>query len=157
MVDERTQAGFRVLVVHSALKGISNLLEQSIQEALSKDQQLALVDIIKAHSSLSSDLGLDVLEMLNEDIQILKSSLAKVNHQKRIDPPLQAEIMALGELMATRLGAAFLEAQGLDINWIDARRLLCSVKSVQKNEKISYLSAICDFSPDEKLKNHLSN
>ena len=157
LVDERTQAGFRVLVVHSALKGISNLLEQSIQEALSKDQQLALVDIIKAHSSLSSDLGLDGLDGLNEDIQILKSSLAKVNHQKRIDPPLQAEIMALGELMATRLGAAFLEAQGLDINWIDARRLLCSVKSVQKNEKISYLSAICDFSPDENLKNHLSD
>ena len=38
----------------------------------------------------------------------------------------QTFMMALGELMATRLGAAYLKSQGLPVQWVDARELLTS-------------------------------
>ena len=60
--------------------------------------------------------------------------------------------MALGELMATRLGAAYLVSQGLPVQWIDARDLLTSRAEAARQTSSSYLSATCDFDVDEALQ-----
>ena len=55
--------------------------------------------------------------------------------------------MAMGELLATAFGCAFLNAQGIATRWIDARTVL-RAEHVPAPLKASFLSATCDFAPD---------
>ena len=65
---------------------------------------------------------------------------------------MRARIMAMGELLATCLGASFLTAQGIATAWVDARSVLHAEHRHGTNVKASLLSATCDFSPDERLQ-----
>jgi diaminopimelate decarboxylase/aspartate kinase len=60
--------------------------------------------------------------------------------------------MAMGELLATSLGAEFLSAQGIDTAWVDARRFLRAERRHGTNERAGLLSATCDFSPDPGMQ-----
>src|SRR5690606_10829571 len=62
---------------------------------------------------------------------------------------------AMGELMSTKLGAAYLESQGIRTQWIDARDFLRSADSPQHPEARRYLAATCHFSPDAALQDYL--
>ena len=60
--------------------------------------------------------------------------------------------MAQGELLATCIGCAFLNAQGIATAWIDARQC-CVPKSVTvPRKRPACLSATCDFAPDAGLQ-----
>jgi len=65
---------------------------------------------------------------------------------------LRARVMAMGELLATTLGAAFLNAQGIDTAWADARQALRADARPGATQKASLLSATCDFTPDAALQ-----
>ncbi len=60
--------------------------------------------------------------------------------------------MAMGELLATALGAVFLNDQGIKTLWVDARRVLRSERRIDATAKAGYLSATCDYAPDAKLQ-----
>ena len=60
--------------------------------------------------------------------------------------------MAMGELLATTLGAAFLNAQGISTAWADARQVLRADARPARHCKSSFLSATCDFAPDAELQ-----
>ena len=60
--------------------------------------------------------------------------------------------MAMGELLATSLGATFLSAQGIAAAWVDARQYLRAERRHGTNEKAGLLSATCDFAPDARLQ-----
>lgn len=64
--------------------------------------------------------------------------------------------MAQGELMATRLGAAFLTSQGLDARWVDARTVLKAEQRRNASARSSYLSATCAYEPDAELQERWS-
>jgi diaminopimelate decarboxylase/aspartate kinase len=66
-------------------------------------------------------------------------------------PALKARVMAFGELMSTRLGAAWLEARGIPTLWHDARTSLTVREDPQAHGPRAYLSATCDFERDEAL------
>ena len=156
LIGERVEAGYRVLVVHSALAGISDRLEEVIREAVSGGHQQTLGDILEVHFSLSRELGLDGPGLLEEDARKLEQLLGRIHDESEAAPPLRAEAMAQGELMATRLGAAYLESRGLDVGWMDARELLGSVESPRKDAGAAYLTAGCDSDPDRDLQDRLS-
>ncbi len=64
--------------------------------------------------------------------------------------------MAIGELMATRIGAAFLHAEGIDVQWLDARTMLHAEERQGASERANYLSATCNFEPDTALQQRLA-
>ena len=66
----------------------------------------------------------------------------------------RARVMANGELMATEIGARFLESQGIDVTWMDARDML-SAEDRGASAKASVLSATCSFAPDAALEQRL--
>ena len=70
---------------------------------------------------------------------------------------LHARVMAQGELMATRLGAAFLTAQGLDVQWVDVRTVLKAESRRNASVRSSYLSATCAYEPDVELQRRWSS
>ncbi|HEV2845380.1 MAG TPA: aspartate kinase, partial [Thermoanaerobaculia bacterium] len=69
-------------------------------------------------------------------------------------PAHQARVMAFGELMSTRLGAAWLESQGISTAWHDARTSLLAREESLLGPR-AYLSATCGFDADPELRSRL--
>ena len=151
LVRARLDSGLQPVVVHSALQGVSNALEEVLSGAVAGDPADQLEGIRKQHYDLADALGLDGPAMLEERMHELEQLVAGVRLVKEVSVRVRVRVMALGELMSTLLGAAFLEAQGLPANWLDARDLLTSWSRPGSNPITSYLAATCDYSPDSSL------
>ncbi|HDS1511157.1 bifunctional aspartate kinase/diaminopimelate decarboxylase [Stenotrophomonas maltophilia] len=114
------ETGSRVLVVVSALSGVTNELTAIADGAPdSRDRVAALVE---RHEAFLAELGLG-REVLADRLAALQGLLDDPRAATR---PLQwqAEVLGQGELLSSTLGAAYLHASGLDMGWMDARKWL---------------------------------
>ncbi len=149
LLRERLAEGLRPIVVASAMSGVSNDLERLQKEAL-KERHIPLLDSIECrHRDLAQALGVDVDEVLGRDLALLKRLISGIALTGEVTAPLHARIMAIGELMSTRLGAAWLGTRGLSASWQDARELLVAQDppfgaSAYKR----FLAATCDYESD---------
>ncbi len=157
LLRRRLKQGLRPVVVQSALQGVSDALTAVLQSAVTDDPVDTLSGIREQHYALAEALGLDGPEMLDETLQELEQLVAGVRLVREVSVRVRVRIMALGELMATRLGAAYLEAQSLPVQWIDARELLTSRSQSTRQTANSYLSATCEFTPDAGLQSMLAS
>ncbi|MGH0030299.1 MAG: aspartate kinase, partial [Myxococcota bacterium] len=66
-----------------------------------------------------------------------------------------AEVLAAGEMLSTRIGATWLEAQGLPTRWLDARTLLRAEDRPEDGHR-QYLSATCGEGADHALAERLA-
>jgi diaminopimelate decarboxylase/aspartate kinase len=156
LVRARLAAGLRPVIVHSALRGVSNALEETLASAVSGDPAAGLAQIRKQHCDLASALGLDGEEILGERLHELEQLIAGVRLVKEVSVRVRVRVMALGELMSTLLGAAYLANQGIPVQWMDARDLLSSRSRPGRNPFTSYLSATCDYGHDDALSRKLA-
>jgi bifunctional diaminopimelate decarboxylase / aspartate kinase len=154
-VQARLAAGDRVLVVHSALSGVSNRLEDLLAAALHDQHGAIIEEIITRHRALASALGLGAAAMLDPYFQALRQLSAGIELIGEVSARVHARIMACGELLATTLGAAYLNAQGIETAWTDARELLTSLDDPASHERARFLSASCDFAADPALAGRL--
>jgi diaminopimelate decarboxylase/aspartate kinase len=69
---------------------------------------------------------------------------------RRLDAELQwqADLLSLGELLSSRLGAAYLRTQGLDLAWSDARNHLTAVALPNQSDWAGRLSVNCEMRSD---------
>ncbi len=152
IVRERLGQGLRPLVVCSALAGVSDALEELLRQALQGDAAQALADLRTRHEEMARELGVDPRELDRE--QVLLDRLAQgICLTREASPRLQALVMASGELMSTRLGAAWMKSVGMDVAWLDARGCLTSRPENEANRH--FLSASCDWDPDPSLQEAL--
>lgn len=152
LIVERQKAGYRPVVVHSALATVSNRLQTALDAAVDGDYREPYDDIVAVHVRLASELGLDGTELLADELGDLEQLLAGIRLIREISPRIQVKVMALGELMATKLGAAYLRSQGIAVAWTDAREVLQSVDVPQERERSRYLSASCVFDADPQIE-----
>jgi len=155
LLKHRLEEGLQPLVVHSALQGVSDALEAVLMAAVNGDPSGVLEEIRAQHYELAAALGLDGPLMLDDTLHELDQLVAGVRLVREVSARVRVRIMALGELMATRLGAAYLESQSLPVLWTDARDLLTSRSRSNRPTASTYLSATCDFGADEKLQTML--
>ena len=148
----RVASGLQPVVVHSALKGVSNALEELLDAAVSNDSSDGLQLIRQQHYDLAAELGVDGNALLDETLHELEQLLAGVRLVREVSLRVRVRIMALGELMATRLGAEYLASCDLPIHWLDARDVLTSRSRSGQQTASSYLSATCEFGADEALQ-----
>ncbi len=151
LVQNRLDAGLRPVLVHSAMQGISNALSAVFDSTAGRDPEETLGSIREQHYRLAAELGLDGPALLQSDIEELARLVAQVRAAQDTSAETRARVMALGELMATRLGAAFLNAAGVATEWQDAREVLTSEDRKHRTEAQNRLSAICGFTPDPAL------
>ena len=148
IVAEHHARGRNVLIVVSALSGITDLLKR-IAEARSDEAgcREAQVGIVDRHHALFHTMQLPVRNALDGWLARLDQLIAD---PRRMQGALawQAEVYALGELMSSTLGAAFLGQLGLATNWLDARAHLRSVALANQNAWAHYLSANVPAVPD---------
>lgn len=148
IIERRVEEGLRPIVVHSALKGVSNALDALLVMAVSGESNDALEAIREQHYSLAADLGVDAAGLLDEPFGELQQLVAGVRLVREVSVRVRVRIMALGELMATRLGAAYLRQRGLDVSWVDARDCLVSRDQLTADRERNYLAAVCDYGYD---------
>lgn len=156
IVASRRGSGARVLVVHSAITGVTNRLERLLDAAITRSHGDVLPTIEERHRELSEELGLRLGEVLEQQFKELRRAATRIALMGEVSDHTRASVLALGELMATDLGARFLRAQHMDVAWIDARTMLIAEASQSANVKSSVLSATCDFTPDTELEQRLN-
>jgi diaminopimelate decarboxylase/aspartate kinase len=157
LIQARLDAGLKPVIVHSALRGVSNALEETLATAVAGDPSDQLDGIRRQHFELAEALGLDAVPLLEERLHELEQLVAGVRLVKEVSFRVRVRVMALGELLSTSLGAAFLVKKGLPATWMDARDLLTSRSRPGRNPATSYLSATCDFAPDPALREALDD
>ena len=157
VIRDRLAEGLRPLIVHSALSGITDRLEQLLSLALGNEWQSVMDQIEQRHRDLARDLGIIASPDLEDQFKRLRQIAAGIALVGEVSERLRARVMAQGELMATRLGAAFLTAQGLDVQWVDARTVLKAESRRNATRRASYLSATCAYEPDHDLQQRWSS
>jgi len=141
--------GQRVLIVVSALSGVTDLLkritESGHDEALAR---VAQAEIVRRHAALVADMELAQPQLLAPLLAQLDRLIAD---PRRAGHALewQAQVFALGELLSSTLGAAFLATQGLPgTQWLDAREHLLAQPLANQGAWNRMLSATVPAAPD---------
>jgi len=156
VVRARLDEGLRPVIVHSALSGITDRLEQLLARALDGDWEPVMEQIERRHCDLSRDLGIPISSELEHHFAELRKMASGIHLIGEVSDRLRARVMATGELMATRIGAAYLASAGLDAQWLDARTLLHAEERAGATARANYLSATCNFEPDPALQQRLA-
>ena len=152
LIRNRLADGLQPVVVHSALKGVSNRLETVLQLAIDGDPSEPLAAIRTQHEELAAALELDGKDLLNDTLHELEQLVAGIRLVREVSVRVRVRVMALGEIMATRIGAEFLAQTGLPVHWVDAREHLNSNSRPGQQRTQDYLSATCDFAADERMQ-----
>ncbi|MBT8078547.1 MAG: bifunctional aspartate kinase/diaminopimelate decarboxylase [Gammaproteobacteria bacterium] len=152
LIRNRIDDGLKPLVVHSAIAGVSNALESLLIECVSGDPAGCLQDIKSTHVALGRELGVDAEDLLEPWFSELDQLVAGMQLTREASPRLHARVVACGELMATSLGAAYLERVGISTGWCDARELVTCEYLASRSERQNYMSAICPSEPDTALR-----
>ena len=143
------QCGGRVLVVVSALSGVTNELTAIAGGA--DDAATRIEALVERHRAFVQELELDPDAVLGERLGQLRGLLDDPRAATR---PLdwQAEVLAQGELLSSTLGAAYLRAQGLDFGWLDARDWLDAIELPNQSDWGKRLSVSCRREADDKWR-----
>ena len=152
VVRARIAACFRPVIVHSALSGITDRLESLLGAAVAGNHAGVLEQIETQHLELARSLGVVASPQFGIFMQELRQTADLLAHGTPLSDGLRARVMSMGELLATTVGATFLNAQGIATLWADARRVLRADSRPGATLKSSLLSATCDFSPDPALQ-----
>jgi bifunctional diaminopimelate decarboxylase / aspartate kinase len=152
---ERRAGGARVLLVHSAISGITDRLERLLDAAVAQAHEEELEAIEERHRRLAAELDVAAGAELERHFAELREIAAGISLVGEVSDRTRARVMAAGELMATRIGAQFLAACGLEVAWVDARTLLRANGRTEGGAPMNVLSALCAFDPDPALDERL--
>ena len=147
---KRTQ-GKHVLIVVSALSGTTDKLKAICDGHADAGKCRAVADeIIARHRAMFAELELKDAGGLDAWLAKLEQLLAD---PRRAEGALtwQAEVLALGEMMSSTLGAAYLSASGLPTQWLDSRQHLLSEALPNQSAWGRYLSAQVPTARDDAL------
>ena len=150
IVRRRQKEGFRVLVVCSAVAGVTGELENIVSASVENRHADILARIAARHATLAKELGVSPSEIETHlaELNALCTGLSLVGEA---GPRLRARMLSCGELMSTKLGAAYLARSGIEALWQDARELLVSTPARGAGEARRYLAGAVDDCRDEEL------
>ena len=155
-VRDRRADGSAVLIVHSALSGVTDRLERLLAAAVAGAHAPELEALRGRHLTLAADLGLGAVPAFGAQFAALEARITQIAARGAADARDRAAVMASGELLATALGAAYLTSQGVDAAWLDARTVLRAERRDGATVESGYLSATCDFRPDAPAQARLA-
>ena len=154
LLQQRLDSGLKPVVVHSALAGVSDALENLLDVAVKGDPAPVLADIRDTHDRLAGELGVSP-HILDDQFQTLTRLIDGVCLLREVSPGVHARVMATGELAATTLGASYLQSRGLPAHWWDARTLLEAEEPRNLSERARFLSAACAHDAVPRLQQEL--
>ena len=151
IAEGKRAQGKHVLIVVSALSGTTDKLKAICDGHADAGKCRAVADeIIARHRAMFAELELKDASGLDAWLTRLERLLAD---PRRADGALgwQAEVLALGEMMSSTLGAQYLTASKLTTQWLDAREHLLSEPMPNQSAWGRYLSAQVPTVRDDAL------
>lgn len=144
----RAEDGLLPVVVCSAVTKMTDALESLLKEAVvgGDGWREQLGAIRRRHGQLAAELGVDAA-VIDGDLLEVERLATGASLLREASPRLVARMMAMGEVLSTRLGAAFLTSCGVATAWVDARTALTSVSDERRTETSRVLNA--DVSDDD--------
>ncbi|MGH8191725.1 MAG: hypothetical protein ACREP2_09795, partial [Rhodanobacteraceae bacterium] len=163
----RRDEGMRVLVVVSALSGVTDALK-ALCACAAGERSARMAELRERHRALASSMQLAQVEGMERWLGSLQSLLFPLpsggggasapgegERQRLRDAggitrrlsrresgfAWQASVQAYGELLSSALGAAFMSANGVATEWLDAREALLAREVPFLNERARVLSA----------------
>jgi diaminopimelate decarboxylase/aspartate kinase len=137
----------RVLVVVSALSGVTNELQAIANAGRGAASDARVEALVERHRAFCAELGLDADAVLSERLDALRA-LAVDPRATHRGLDWQAELLAQGELLSSTLGVEYLRSQGVDIGWCDARQWLDAVALPNQSDWAGRLSVNCEHRRD---------
>lgn len=135
LIANRRQDSFRVLVVCSAISGITNMLE-----GLQPNDTDGLTAVLDRHLNLASELDIDATDLVTQARRSITDSFRRLEADSH--PRWRAQIMAQGEWLSTRMGRRFL-SKSLPVDWVDASEALAAQTEPDAEHRRAWLSARC--------------
>ncbi|MGY6555643.1 MAG: bifunctional aspartate kinase/diaminopimelate decarboxylase [Wenzhouxiangella sp.] len=142
-----------VVIVVSALRGITDLLESHTQGESERPGVEVLEEVRQRHQALARQLDLPD-SLPDEDYARLASCLDHPDLET--DPAVQAELMAQGEYLSSRMTVRIFERFGIQASWLDSREVLRCTPDPNRGRSSQYLSAHCPAVPDRPLQTRLA-
>lgn len=149
---KRAADGLKPVVVCSAVTKISDALEKLVDEAVAGRHEPVLEHIRARHVELARELGVDVEEHIGEELREIERLAVGASLLREKSPRLVARVMAMGEILSTKLGAAFMNRSGFATEWVDARSCFIAIDDPHRGEAMKILSARVDDDRDPALQ-----
>src|SRR5688572_22747911 len=149
---KRADAGMQPVVVCSAVTKMTDTLQKLVDEAVLGRHEPLLAQIRARHTELAQQLGVDLEQTIGEELRELERLALGASLLREKSPRLYARTMAMGEILSTKLGAAFMSARGLPTTWVDARECFTSVDEELRPDTQRILNATVDDDKDAPLQ-----
>ena len=148
----RADDGLRPVIVCSAVTKMTDAFERVLKEAVAGDDgwRASVAAIRARHATLADELGVDVV-VVKDDLDEVERLATGASLLREASPRLVARIMALGEILSTKLGAAYMTKEGVATTWVDARTCLTAVSDDRRSEASNILNADVDDDKDAAL------
>jgi diaminopimelate decarboxylase/aspartate kinase len=137
---------YRVIVVISALQGVTNKLQKivSVDTPMLMKQQL-IKEILILHKDLAIEAGMDSLPCLVNMYHLDLVNLVNTLIDGHLQPNIEAEILSFGELMSVALGVEILKNVKLfDCGLVDSRNIIKTEYNTHRTTRENYTDAIID-------------
>jgi len=148
----RRAEGLRVLVVVSALPGVTDALK-ALCTCAPAEREDALAKLVVRHRELAEQMRLREAPGMEHWLDSLQALIAAATPERLT---WHAAVQAHGELLSSSVGAAFMGASGLPTGWLDAREALLARELPFLNERARALSAQVQADPDPALAAQLA-
>ena len=151
LARQRLDDGNRVLLVCSAVSGITNALQELADHAHNYDAGKVL-NILERHRRLSQDLEIEAGDLINNAGEEITRLLGQIGDAADQDSRYAdiASLLSLGEWMSTQIGQRYL-ARTFEVEWVDARQALQALPEPGTSSRRSRLSARCKSEADPAL------
>jgi len=146
LARKRRDEGYQVLLVCSAVAGVTNRLVALADRPTADD---AMDEILDLHRALGRELGVVERDWLPAAGVMLRECLDVLRRDP--GPPARAALLAAGEWLSTRLGVRFLQLKGLEVSWVDAREALETSPEADLSPARQWLSGSCAAGADRAL------
>lgn len=131
IVGSAVESGGRLVVVVSAMSGVTDALLAACRSAAAGDAREASEAIasiktrhLKAAGTLPGSRAFDTAAHIERECADVAAVLASVAVLREISPRGVDRVAAAGELMSSRILAALLDARGVRATWVDPRLAL---------------------------------
>jgi diaminopimelate decarboxylase/aspartate kinase len=141
----RQSEGFRVVLVCSAVAGVTDLLGM-LADRPSWSQ--GRTELLEVHRALGRELAVKDSDWLPEATRRIDKCLQDLSVEPQ--PRFQAALLAMGEWLSTTIGCLFLAKQ-LDATWVDVRDALEVAPEKDLSPARRWLSAACSAGEDPEL------
>jgi diaminopimelate decarboxylase/aspartate kinase len=150
--SKRAAKGLQPVVVCSAVTKVSDALERLVNEALDGRHEPVLAEIRARHQQLADELSVDLEKSIGAELKEIERLAVGASLLREKSPRLVARTMCMGEILSTKLGAAYLNFKGLRTEWVDARTCFLSADDPLRPDAQKILNAAVDDDKDPALQ-----